>query len=189
MNDPNHPYGVVYDTKPSPSIQEWKEFKFTQTYPDYVEALDDYKKYPKVVFTPSFAESQDAQSQDQFFRDIYLRCNTRLYIDEAYSVLGGTNPSFHLQAILSRGGEKGISCLIAAQRPRRIPLLFKSEVEHMYIFSLNLVEDKITVAHMTDIDPLDIPTENHKFIYYNCLTGKRSPILKLNLSGLTTKAA
>jgi hypothetical protein len=73
--------------------------------------------------------------------------------------------------------------VIATQRPKRIPLLFKSEVEHMYIFKLNLHEDQIVVAQMTDIDPLDIKDlRDFEFIYYNCLTGQRSNILTLDLT-------
>jgi hypothetical protein len=188
VSDPSHPYSVVYDPKISESIGEWDDHVFFYTYSEYDKALDDPDNYPRIVYRPNMRESLDPDAQEKFFEDIYWRKNTRLYIDEAYSVLGGTSPSFHLQAILSRGRERGISCVVATQRPKRIPLVFKSEVEHMYIFRLNLMEDRLVIAQNTDIDIHELlDLQNYEFIYYNCLTGKRSRVLKLDLSGSTAK--
>ena len=186
-SDPRTPWSVVYDAKISDSVGKWKGYRFIYNYNEYLSALDEYEKYPRLVYRPGFKESLDPNAQDTFFSDIYQRQSTRLYIDEAYAVLGGTNPSFHLQAILSRGREREISCLVACQRPKRIPLIFKSEVEHMYIFRLQLWEDIEVISKNTDIDPVDIRNlNNYEFIYYNCLTGQRSEVLKLDLSKRAT---
>jgi hypothetical protein len=190
VEDRRTPYSVVYDAKISDSIGKWNAHKFIYDYGEYIEALDDPDTYPRIVYRPSMLESIDANAQDTFFAHIYQRKNTRLYIDEAYAVLGGTNPSFHLQAILSRGRERGISCVIATQRPKRIPLLFKSEVEHIYVFALNLREDRQIVSDITDIDELEIfDLKNYEFIYYNCLTGQRSGVLQLDISNGNALAA
>lgn len=188
-SDPRTPWSVVYDAKISDSIGKWKGYRYIYNYREFLEALDEYEKYPRLIYRPNFKESLDPNSQDTFFSDIYQRQNTRLYVDEAYAVLGGTNPSFHLQAILSRGRERGISCLVACQRPKRIPMIFKSESEHIYIFALHLWEDIEVISKNTDIDPVDIRNlQNHEFIYYNCLTGQRSNVLKLDLSRSTAKS-
>jgi hypothetical protein len=98
-------------------------------------------------------------------------------------LLGGTNPSFHLQACLSRGRERGISTVIATQRPKRIPILLLSESEHYYIFRLNMAEDCARVYEITGIDPLAIRgLRNYEFYYYNSLTGEYSNKLTLDLT-------
>lgn len=177
LNDSKKPYVVVYDAKHSENISEWKEFKF---FDDFGEIVDS--KTPKQIYRPSIYEMQDAQSQDAFFEWVYFRRNTRLYVDEAYALLGGTNPSFHLQACLTRGREKGISTFISTQRPKRIPLITLSESEHFYIFRLTLNEDKERVYELTNISIQEqIELRPYEFIYYNALTGHKTGKLKLNL--------
>jgi hypothetical protein len=188
VEDYKKPYSIVYDAKISQNIGNWNGHQQVTSWKEYLEYIDEWDEYPRIIYRPTMAESLSAEYQEAFFANVYERQNCRLYIDEAYAVLGGTNPSFHLQAILSRGRERGISTIIATQRPKRIPLVFKSEVEHMYIFSMNLQEDILVVSQNTDIDPYEIrDLENYQFIYYNCLTGRRSQVLKLNLSGATPK--
>lgn len=177
VNDPEKPYSVVYDAKISDNIGGWRNQTIYTSFEELQEAEE-----PRLVYRPSMEESVDPQAQDDFFGWVYHRQWTRLYVDEAYALLGGSNPSFYLQACMSRGRERGISTFIATQRPKRIPLITISESEHFYIFRLNLLEDKMRVYEITNISIEEqIELRNYEFIYYNGLTGERSPKLKLKL--------
>lgn len=177
IEDPGKRCSVVYDAKISDAITSWQT---TQRFYDDFGLLQGSKDF-RLVFRPSLAESLDANAQDAFFEWIYWRRYTRLYVDEATALQGGTNPSFHLQACIARGRERGISTMIATQRPKRVPLILFSESEHFFVFRLNLMEDRMRVYEMTGIDPLEQTTlENFEFFYYSALTGQYSNRLTLD---------
>ncbi len=177
VEDDAKPYSVTYDAKISESIGKWEGHQFYDDFDSLTEA-----KERRLIFRPSFLESVDKQQQELFFAWIYERWYTRLYIDEAYALLGGINPSFYLQAILSRGRERGISTIIATQRPKRIPLITLSESEHVFLFRLNMVEDRIRAYELTGIDPLDQTSlRNYEFFYFNALSGKSTSKMTLTL--------
>jgi len=178
VEDKSKPYSVVYDPKISDSISGWDAHEF---HDDLYELQTSRAR--RLVFRPDIYESADPRLQDEFFLWCYSRQHCRIYIDEAYALLGGTSPSFHLQAILSRGRERGVSAVIATQRPKRIPVLLLSESEHFYVFRLNHPSDRSVVYDICGISVEEqAALHNHEFIYYDCLTGRRSNVLKLDLS-------
>ena len=85
---------VVYDPKISDAIGAWT----THTFYEDMDRLKRAEEF-RLVYRPSFAESMDANAQEEFFQWIYWRRFTRLYIDEASAIRGGTNPPFSLQHI------------------------------------------------------------------------------------------
>src|SRR5262245_55587206 len=178
VEDKAKPYSVVYDPKISDNISEWSAHEF---HDDLFELQTSRSR--RLVFRPDIYESADPRLQDEFFLWIYSRKHCRIYIDEAYALLGGTSPSFHLQAMLSRGRARGVSAVIATHRPKRIPILLLSESEHFYVFRLNHPQDRAVVYEITGIS-IEEQSElkNYEFIYYDCLTGRRSNVLMLDLS-------
>jgi len=178
VEDDRKPYSVVYDPKISDNISGWEAHEF---HDDLYELQTS--KSRRLIFRPDVYESADARLQDEFFLWVYANKHRRIYIDEAYAIHGGTNPAFHLQAILSRGRERGISAIVATQRPRRIPILLLSESEHFYIFRLNHNSDRAVVYDITGVTVDEqFGLRNYEFIYYNCLTGERSGVLTLDLN-------
>jgi len=167
IEDIEKPYSVVYDAKISDSISEWKNHRFIDDFAELAEAQER-----RIIYRPNYIEAVDAVAQDEFFEWVYLRKNTRLFVDEAYAITGGTNPSFHFQACLTRGRERGISTIIATQRPSRIPLITLSEAEHFYIFRLQLLKDRQRVEELTGITA-EAQTELRKFefFYFNVFEG------------------
>lgn len=175
LNDAKKPYCVIYDAK---GMINWQEFTLCRS---LNECYDCESK--KILYQPSFEDTLDLTQQSEFFYWIYNRYYTRLYVDEAYSLLGGTNPNRGLLACLSRGRERGISALVSCQRPARIPLAALSEAENYYIFSVTHPADKqriedltagrITYEKIEDLKP-------HEFYYYNSWRDDVSPKLKLN---------
>lgn len=177
IEDSNKEYSVVYDAKISDAISKWST---TQTiYTDFNKLIEAEEK--RLIYRPPYTEERDPYAQERFFEWIYWRYRTRLYIDEAYAVLGGNNPSFHLQACITRGRERGISTVIATQRPKRIPLIFMSEAEHYYVFRLQHPDDRFRVEELTGITIEEqIELKQFEFYYFNVFTGKSNK-LKLNL--------
>lgn len=173
---------VVYDNKPSDAISLWSD---TQVAYNSFDELEDASE-ERLIYTPPLKETLDATLQDKFFEWIYTRRYTRLYIDEASALRGGTNPSYHLQACLCRGRERGIGVITGTQRPSRVPIILMSEAEHFYIFRLNMLMDRQRVYEMTGIS-VDEQTDlaQYQFFYYNALLGERSNRLKINPSRVT----
>ena len=196
VEDPEKPYSVVYDTKgliSSPALQRpqdrWTGHK---VYTDFDLLINDQKKglddWPRVIYRPPISEERDKGAQDDFFWWVYDRWATRLYVDEAYSILGGTNPSDALQACLSRGRERGISTVISTQRPARIPVITMSESEHIYVFRLNAKRDRETAGELIDVEPRAFhPSElrDYQFYYFNGRLGQPSGKTTLDISAHT----
>lgn len=176
VEDAEKPYSVVYDAKISDSIGEWDHKIIT----DFDELVESPER--RIIYRPNYIEAVNPVEQDAFFEWVYLRKNTRLFVDEAYAVTGGTNPSFHFQACLARGRERGISTLVATQRPHRIPLVTLSEAEHYWIFRLTLLNDRRRVEEITGItaeEQLDL--KNHEFFYYSAFEGRYPRRLKISV--------
>lgn len=180
IEDKNKPYSVVYDPKASEAISNW-----TKTQKQYTTfAKLEYAEENRLIYTPTPFEEQNAEIQDAFFSWVYWRYHTRLYIDEAYALIGGTRPSRHLLACLSRGRERGISTITAVQRPRNFPIVLMSEAEHSFIFALRTPEDQDRVREYTTLSiDAQMDLKEHEFYYFNLRSGLYPKKLKLNLNG------
>lgn len=178
IEDPNKRNSVVYDPKASEAISKW-----TNTQKQYTTfAQVEYAEENRIIYTPDVYEEQDSQIQDDFFSWVYWRYYTRVYIDEAYALIGGTRPSRHLLACLSRGRERGISTITSVQRPRNFPIVLMSEAEHSYIFSLRTPEDRERIEEYTTLSvDAQMDLKDFEFYYFNIRTGLYPRKLKLNL--------
>jgi len=106
--------------------------------------LDVARKYhSRLIYRPTFAESRSLVDQDAFFRFIFNRRNTIVYVDEVYllCVQLGRAPDMYL-ACIQQGGERRVGVWSSTQRPTRIPLQIISEAEHCYVFNLRLWRDR-----------------------------------------------
>jgi hypothetical protein len=84
---------------------------------------------------------------DDFFERLYDAGNLTLYIDEAYALsMNGAHFSKWLNALYTRGRERSIGVWAATQRPAWIPLFMISEADWLFIFRLNLEEDRKRLA-------------------------------------------
>jgi hypothetical protein len=123
---------------------------------------------PKLIYAPNHWEIDDLEKQELFFRWIYERKNTTLYVDEVYAVANANNIPHYYRACLTRGRQLGISTFSATQRPKRIPLEILSESEHYYVFSLLLPEDRDKVKNILPFDPNKLrELQAHQFFYGN----------------------
>ena len=149
---------VVYDAK---GLIQWPGYERT-------EKLATLKtlSYPRCVYVPP-VDIQDApEKQDEFFWILYQRGNCTVYIDEVYSVCNGNVMPPYYKAILTRGRERGITCLSSTQRPKSIPQVLMSESEHFYIFRLQLDQDRERVNTLTGLASRRIQRlKKHQFYY------------------------
>jgi hypothetical protein len=194
IEDTEKPYSVVYDAKASDAIGEWaglppyenpgKALRPTMALYTDLDELP-YAEERRIVYRPPYTEERDPVKQDKFFEWVYWHYRRRLYVDEAYALLGGSNPSFHLQACITRGRERGISTLIATQRPKRIPLITMSEAEHYYIFRTQMPEDKVRIFELTGISIEEqIDLKRFEFYYFNVYNGLYPSKLKLSIPAI-----
>ncbi len=96
-----------------------------------------------------------------------VKFNFTLYIDETYGVVDfGTRAPPGLVALYTRGREFGIGVWAATQRPLGVPLVQKSEAEHVFMFRLILRGDRMHMGEFMGEEVTEgvIPDE-HGFYY------------------------
>jgi len=138
----------------------WPEYYRVTKRSELVEAMH---RYAKVVYVPSIYG--DSEENDYFFDLIYAMGNCAVYVDEVYSCCNRDELPPSYKAIITRGRERGISCLSATQRPKLIPQILFSESEQFYIFELRLEVDRAKIASTVDIAEEEIPKKKHVFYY------------------------
>lgn len=139
---------------------------------------------PRLIYSPNARELRDPDYWEMFFKWIYDRRNTTVYIDEVFGITRGEIISPHYHACLTRGRELGISTWSATQRPKSIPQVVKSEAEHIYTFRLKLPQDRRAIEDTTGLDEAlqdALPTK-HVF-YYSTDTGENTGPYRLALEG------
>lgn len=124
-----------------------------------------HSKFSHVIYAPTWEEQWDYKPEavEEFFRWIFHRENTMLYVDEVMRVSrGDVIPSYYL-ACVTQGREIGVGVISSTQRPKKIPQVILSEAEHYYVFPLQLSQDRDRVLEVTgETVPL---VRGHEFAY------------------------
>lgn len=171
---------VVHDGK---GTLAWDGYTVVRRLRDLVR-LDPHRA-PRLIYRPDPVEAQDPVVANAFFRWIYERRNTTLYVDETYAVVfrGGVLP-YH-QACITRGRERGVEVWSATQRPSWIPLMVLSEAEHWYVFRLNVREDRKRLEGILGVPEVAMhPRRLPKtFFYYSKVGDEVIGPLRLRLEG------
>jgi hypothetical protein len=113
----------------------------------------DPAKVRKIIYKPTFADITEKKGAiiDSFFRWVFERENTTLYVDELSMIASGDDYPFHYGACLTQGRELGIEVISGTQRPTWIPQIAMSEAEHVYCFKLKLFADRQRIERLTSI--------------------------------------
>lgn len=120
----------------------------------------------RLIYRPPYNVLEDDEEMDGFFRWIYLRRNTTVYVDETAGVTNGDNFPYHFGACYMRGRELGVEMWCATQRPMRIPQIVMSEAEHVYVFKLRMPQDRLRVESITGIaNALQFPLRKREYLY------------------------
>lgn len=121
----------------------------------------------KIIYRPDWQELED-EYYNRFFRWIYQRRNTIVWIDEVMSIC--PNPfkiPDYYKACLTRGRELGIGVWSLTQRPSGIPQVIMSEATHYLIFNLTMPQDRVKIVEMTGATEIMEMPGKYVFWYYH----------------------
>jgi hypothetical protein len=180
LNENSDRFAVVHDAKGLITWPGW------QRHAQLKEALKS--RSHRIIYQPSYYELNDENISETFFRWIYDRGWTILYVDEVFGVAKGQNIPTHYHACITRGRERGITILSSTQRPKSIPSVVLSESEHFVIFHLGMPQDRERIEEIIDIDEDQIK-ELPKQLFYYCTQFSIAGPYKLNLGGSNASAA
>jgi hypothetical protein len=107
---------------------------------------------------------------DSIFEWVWTLGDVAVYIDEMYSVALNGRMSYPLRRLYTQGREPGIGVWASTQRPSYVPLEMFSEAEWMFVFMLNIEEDRKKIARGTGAVEFERPIKDeHGFWLYNQL--------------------
>ena len=168
----NYDYVVKLDTKdetderyslglsPWENLEEGKDFTVVREF----EELDEVET-KKIIFVPDY-EKQTTEDFEKFFKWIFNRGNTILWIDELMSI--GTVNSFpkQLGRLYTQGRSKGIGVWSCSQRPSAIPSIAMANSNYFFVFNMTLPQDRKKLVETTgQLQMYDLP-KGHNFWYY-----------------------
>lgn len=155
---------VCLDTK---GTTVWPEVDFA-----LVESLAELGGVdkPKIIYRPNVNEMTE-EFYDAFFKWVYFRRNTIVWIDEVMSIGSPHKMPFYLKACLTRGRELNIGVWSLTQRPSGIPTLTMSEATHFIVFDLNMPQDREKIASITGtpefLEKPSVKYGKYSFWYYH----------------------
>lgn len=168
----NYKYVVKLDTKDETSerrangLSPWQGLEenvdFTVT--NRLTELDDIDT-DKIIYVPDYDE-QNETTFNQFFRWIFERGNTILWIDELMSI--GSVQSFpkELGRLMQQGRSKGCGVWSCTQRPSGIPSCVPSNTTYFFVFDMALPQDRKKLVETTGMMELSQMPTGYNFWYY-----------------------
>lgn len=165
-------YVVKFDTKHEVDERReknkniWSELKenedFTVCY--HLSGLDEIKT-DKIIYAPAFEEMNE-DVYNEFFRWVYERENTMLWVDELMSFTSANSYPLELKRLMIMGNSKNIGVWACTQRPSGIPSIVTANVSYIFCFNLNLPADRKKIVDITGCpEMLEMPGK-HNFWYY-----------------------
>jgi hypothetical protein len=115
--------------------------------------LGEFPKKPGLYMYRPIAEVDDEQV-DALLWQIYNKRNAGLYADEGYSL---PNPSSGLNALLTQGRSRHISCMILSQRPVWLTRFVWSEANFIQCFDLSTDDDIKTMQKTLRVKLAELP--------------------------------
>jgi len=138
----------------------------------------------RAIYAPRIDELDNPDIQNAFFKYVFLRRNTLLFVDELSLVTDGNTIPRYLKACYVQGRSLGISTWAANQRPVSVPQWCISESEWKFIFYLEMPQDRERVRKILGLDEEKIAAleiDKHEFFVRYL---KRREIVKTRLEGV-----
>ena|SRR5689334_25281033 len=135
----------------------------------------EYAEKAKIIYVPDYDE-QEPEYYNEFFRWIYERQNTIVWIDELMSVCDNAFriPRF-LKAIYTRGRSRLTAAWSCSQRCNEIPNIILANTQVFFVFRMNLEADRKKLVMMTDQGEFIQKPEKFHFWFYKI--GNNKPVL------------
>ena len=145
---------------PWEGLVEGKDFTVVRNFED----LDEVET-KKIIYVPDY----DEQTQDnfnQFFRWVFQRGNTILWIDELMSV--GTVQTFpkELGRIMTQGRSKNVGVWACTQRPSGIPSIVLANCNYFFVFNMALPQDRKKLVETTGMIKMYEMPNGFNFWFY-----------------------
>lgn len=175
-----YPYVVKLDTKNEclerrrkaenvwSSLVEGEDF-------EVVFSLEDAKRstLDRIVYVPDF-EEQTEEGFNQFFRWIFERENTIVWVDELMTVATSSKIPKELHRLVILGNSKNVALWACTQRPTGIPNIVLANSTYFFTFNLNLPQDRKKLMEITGCEELLEKPTGHYFWFYSM--GEEKPV-------------
>jgi len=164
------PGSIIYDTKIEPKFNSLSGRVICK---DVVSGIEAYRKDDKnevkyAVVRPSVVITQEPKLLDEMLYYHYENGrNLTAYLDETYQfhVNGKAGPG--LLSLLTRGRSRGITTVMATQRPAWLSRFCFTESQKFYIFPVVDKRDWKTISEVVpEMDKMPKPPKYH-FYYYD----------------------
>lgn len=178
----NYPFVVKIDTKgeyferKAAGLPAWKGLVENEDYEVIFKLKDlDYAEKGKIIYVPDYDE-QEFEFYDAFFKWVYERQNTTVWIDELMSIVENAHriPRF-LKAIYTRGRSRLTTCWSCSQRANEIPNIILANTQVFFVFSMNLEADRKKLVMMTD--QKEFMQKPQKFFFWFYKMGNNKPLM------------
>ena len=145
---------------PWEGLREGRDFTVCRN----IDELDEIET-DKIIYCPPYDE-QNQDTFNRFFRWIFERGNTILWIDELMSI--GTVQSFprELGRLYQQGRSKGIGIWSCTQRPSGIPSCAPANSSYFFVFDMALPQDRKKLVETTGMLEMSQMPTGYNFWYY-----------------------
>lgn len=145
---------------PWSGLVEGKDFTVVYHLYDLDEVETD-----KIIYVPDYDE-QNQETFNQFFRWIFERGNTILWIDELMSI--GSVNSFprELGRLMQQGRSKGCGVWSCTQRPSGIPSCVPANCRYFFCFTMTLPQDRKRMVETTGMTEFYEDPQGYNFWYF-----------------------
>lgn len=157
---------------PWEGLKEGRDFTVVYNFDDL-----DGVETDKIIYVPPYDE-QNEETFNKFFRWIFERENTILWVDELMSIAPNAQRTpREFGRLLQQGRSKGCGVWCGSQRPSAIPAIVPANCHYFFIFKLNLPQDNkkmVEITGMPQIWDAKNPLQGYQFWYYK--VGDKYPV-------------
>lgn len=141
-------------------LEENKDFTIVRS----LDLLDDCET-DKIIYVPPYDE-QNEDTFNEFFKWIFERENTIVWVDELMSIGTAMRYPKELGRIYQQGRSKNVSVWACTQRPSGIPLIVGANSSYFFVFDMALPQDRKRMVEITGMPKMnDMPT-GYNFWFY-----------------------
>lgn len=140
-------------------LEEGKDFEVCYTLQDCQQS-----ELPKIIYAVPYDE-QNEDTYNAFFKWVFERKNTIIWIDELMSFTSSFKWPYELGRVMIMGRSKGVGVWACTQRPQGIPSIVMANCKYFFIFRLNRYEDRKTVVNNTGFTEMMQTPDGHEFWY------------------------
>lgn len=171
---------LIWDAFDHCIFYDWKHHHYDELNAPVLQTVDEVRqalapddlerRVSKFVFAP---KGLGMETWNEVCKIAWDAGNIHILSDELkgiYQNNGRTSPiSKYHEYILTRGRVRGVGITGVSQRPKKIPMETISEAEHLFIFRLNLKDDRDRVAEVIGREGgiKAGKLSHHHFLYYN----------------------